>query len=75
FIVVTGLASWFATCSPRLSFFGLQIAISFYLIHLQEFAIQTSLAVARDRVVGVLLGLFIMWLVYAQLCASPPRLR
>jgi outer membrane protein TolC len=75
FIVVTGLASWFATCSPRLSFFGLRIAISFYLIHLQEFAIQTSLAVARDRVVGVLLGLFIMWLVYAQLCASPPRLR
>lgn len=71
FIVVTGLASWFATCSPRLSFFGLQIAISFYLIHLQEFAIQTSLAVARDRLVGVLLGLFIMWLVYDQLWRVP----
>jgi multidrug resistance protein MdtO len=71
FIVVTGLASWFATCSPRVSFFGLQIAISFYLIHLQEFAIQTSLGVARDRVVGVLLGLSIMWLVFDQLWGMP----
>jgi len=71
FVVVTGLASWFATCSPRVSFFGLQVAISFYLIHLQEFAIQTSLAVARDRVVGVLLGLFIMWVVFDQLWGLP----
>jgi multidrug resistance protein MdtO len=71
FIAVTALASWFATCTPRLSFFGLQVAISFYLIHLQEFAIQTSLAVARDRVVGVLLGLFIMWLVFDQLWGAP----
>jgi multidrug resistance protein MdtO len=71
FIMVTGLASWFATCSPRLSFFGLQVAISFYLIHLQEFTIQTSLAVARDRVVGVLLGLFVMWLVFDQLWGVP----
>jgi multidrug resistance protein MdtO len=71
FIVVTGLASWFATCSPRVSFFGIQLAIAFYLIHLQEFAIQTSLAVARDRVVGVLLGLFSMWLVFDQLWRTP----
>jgi len=71
FIAVTGLASWFATCTPRVSFFGLQIAISFYLVHLQEFTIQTSLEVARDRVVGVLLGLFIMWLVFDQLWGVP----
>ena len=71
FVVVTGFASWFATCSPRLSFFGLQVAIAFYLVHLQEFAIQTSLAIARDRVVGVLLGLFIMWLVFDQLWGVP----
>lgn len=71
FIVVTGLASWFATCTPRLSFFGLQVAVAFYLIHLQEFAIQTSLAVARDRVVGVLLGLFIMWFVFDQIWGVP----
>ena len=71
FIVVTGVASWFMTCSPRLSYFGLQVALAFYLINLQEFAIVTSLAVARDRVVGVLLGLFTMWLVFDQLWGSP----
>jgi multidrug resistance protein MdtO len=37
---------------------------------LQEFTIQTSLAVARDRVAGILLGLFMMWLVFDRLWAS-----
>jgi multidrug resistance protein MdtO len=55
------------TSSPRLSYFGLQAALAFYLIHLQEFAMQTSLSVPRDRVVGVLLGLFMMWLVFDRL--------
>jgi multidrug resistance protein MdtO len=67
FILVTGLASWFITSSPRLSYFGLQVALAFYLINLQEFAAQTSLSIARDRVVGVLLGLFMMWLVFEHL--------
>jgi multidrug resistance protein MdtO len=71
FILVTALASWFLTSSPRLSYFGLQAALAFYLINLQEFALQTSLSVARDRVVGVLLGLFMMWLVFDQLWSAP----
>jgi multidrug resistance protein MdtO len=70
FVVVTTIAAWFATSSPRLSYFGVQVAVGFYLIHLQEFTIQTSLAVARDRVAGILLGLFMMWLVFDQLWAS-----
>jgi multidrug resistance protein MdtO len=70
FVVVTGIAAWFATSSPRLSYFGVQFAVGFYLIHLQEFTIQTSLAVARDRVAGILLGLFMMWLVFDQLWGS-----
>jgi multidrug resistance protein MdtO len=71
FMLVTVLSAWFMTCSPRLSYFGLQVALAFYLINVQEFAAQTSLSVARDRVVGVLLGLFIMWLVFDQLWGSP----
>jgi multidrug resistance protein MdtO len=67
FAAVTALASWFMTSSPRLSYFGLQVALAFYLINLEEFRIQTSLSIARDRVVGVLLGLFMMWLVFDQL--------
>ena len=32
---------------------------------------QTSLSVARDRVVGILLGLLMMWLVFDQLWSAP----
>ena len=71
FVLVTGIAAWFATSGPRLSYFGVQFAVAFYLIHLQEFTIQTSLAVARDRVAGILLGLFMMWLVFDQLWGTP----
>jgi multidrug resistance protein MdtO len=67
FIFVTALSSWFMTSSPRLSYFGLQMALAFYLINLQEFTIQTSLEVARDRVLGVLLGVFMMWIVFDPL--------
>jgi multidrug resistance protein MdtO len=67
FIVVTAFASWFMTSSPRLSYFGVQIAVAFYLIHLNSFAIEPSLSVARDRVVGILFGLSMMWLVFDQL--------
>ncbi len=74
FVLVTALASWFITSSPRLSYFGVQVALAFYLINLQEFKIQTSLAVARDRVVGILLGLFMMWLVFDQLWGAPAAL-
>jgi multidrug resistance protein MdtO len=70
FILVTVFSSWFMTSSPRLSYFGLQAALAFYLINLQDFAAQTSLSIARDRVVGILLGLFMMWLVFDRLWGS-----
>ena len=71
FATVTVLAAWFMTSSPRLSYFGMQIAVAFYLINVSEFRMQTSLEVARDRVVGVLLGLFVMWLIFDQLWGVP----
>jgi multidrug resistance protein MdtO len=67
FVLVTAVACWFMTSSPRLSYCGMQMALAFYLINLQEFAMQTSLSVARDRVVGILFGIFMMWLVFDQL--------
>jgi multidrug resistance protein MdtO len=67
FMAVTALSSWIATSSPRLSYLGVQLALAFYLINLQEFTIQTSLSIARDRVFGVLLGLMSMWLLYDRL--------
>jgi multidrug resistance protein MdtO len=71
FVLVTALSAWFMTSSPRLSYFGVQVALAFYLINLQAFAAVTSLTIARDRVVGVLLGLFMMWLVFDQLWSAP----
>lgn len=71
FVIVTAVGAWFLTSSPRLSYFGLQLALAYYLINLQEFAFQTSLAIARDRVVGVLFGLLMMWCVFDQLWGVP----
>ena len=67
FALVTAISAWLATATPRLSYLGVQVAMVFYLITLQEFAMQTSLAVTRDRVVGILLGLACMWLVFDRL--------
>jgi multidrug resistance protein MdtO len=71
FVAVTAVAAWFMTSSPRLSYFGIQIAVAFDLINLSEFRMQTSLEVARDRVVGILLGLSVMWLIFDQLWGMP----
>jgi|GEM_PF-388215 len=67
FALVTAISAWISTSSARLSYLGVQLALAYYLINLQEFTIQTSLAIARDRVFGVLLGLFSMWLVFDRL--------
>jgi multidrug resistance protein MdtO len=67
FMFVTAISSWIATASPKISYLGVQLALAFYLINLQEFTIQTSLSIARDRVFGVLLGLMSMWLIYDRL--------
>jgi multidrug resistance protein MdtO len=67
FILVTALAAWFMTSSPRLSFFGLQLGAVFFVINMQKFARETSLSVGRDRVAGTFLGLLMMWLIFDQL--------
>ena len=71
FLAVTIPAAWIVTASPRLSYFGVQLALAFYLVTLQEFKFQTSLEVARDRVIGVVLGLSMMWLTFDRLWVVP----
>jgi len=67
FAAATGVAAWLATSSTRLSYAGVQFAFAFYIVHLSEFTVQTSLTVARDRVLGVFLGTSMMWLVFERL--------
>jgi len=64
FAAGTAIAAWFATSSPRLSFFGVQMALSFYFVNLQDAHIQTDLAIARDKVMGVFLGIVAMGLIF-----------
>jgi multidrug resistance protein MdtO len=71
FAAVILAAAWIGTSSPRLSYAGVQVAVAFCLINLGKFRIQTSLAVARDRVVGILLGIFVMWLLFDQMWDAP----
>jgi multidrug resistance protein MdtO len=71
FAIVTAISAWIMTASPRISYFGVQLALAFYLIHVQAFKFETSLVIGRDRVVGILLGLFAMWLIFDQLWGSP----
>jgi multidrug resistance protein MdtO len=60
FAMASAIAAWFATSSPRLSFFGVQIALAFYFVNLTDFQIETDLTIARDKVIGVLLGILAM---------------
>ncbi len=71
FVIVTALSAWIMTASPRISYFGVQAALAYYLIHLQGFKFETSLVTGRDRVVGILVGLLAMWLIFDQLWGSP----
>jgi multidrug resistance protein MdtO len=64
FAAGTAIAAWFATSSPRLSFFGVQIALAFYFVNLQDFKFQTDLTVARDKVIGVFLGILAMGFIF-----------
>ncbi len=45
--------------------------LAFYIVHLQDFGVELSLEIARDRVIGILLGLFVMWTVFDQVWGAP----
>jgi multidrug resistance protein MdtO len=64
FAAGTAIAAWFATSSPRLSYFGVQMALAFYFVNLQDFKFQTDLTVARDKVCGVFLGILAMGFIF-----------
>jgi multidrug resistance protein MdtO len=70
FATVTAIAAWFATSSPRLSFFGVQMALSFYFVNLQDAQIQTDLTIARDKALGVLLGILAMGFIFDRFGAK-----
>lgn len=60
------VCSWIWTGS-RFNFIGLQIAFGFYLVALIDFAPTTELAPGRDRFIGIIFALLLMWVVFDRL--------
>ena len=63
---VAFIAAWFAT-GRYFNYIGLQIALAFYFVAFQGFGAPQELAPARDRFVGILVGLVAMWFVFDQI--------
>jgi multidrug resistance protein MdtO len=59
FAAGTAVAGWVNFGSPRVSYGGLQIGVAFYKVVLQGFGPTTNLKVARDRLIGIALGLVV----------------
>ncbi len=78
--VIAFIAGWVAQ-GRRFSYVGMQIAFSFYLVAFEGSSAPTHLAPPRDRLIGILLALVVMWIVFDQIwpvrtvTAYAPRVR
>lgn len=59
-------AGWMLRC-PHMSAVGVQIGFAYFLTALPDFRAATHLVAARDRVMGVALGILVIWFVFDQL--------
>jgi multidrug resistance protein MdtO len=64
--VIAFIAGWIAGGS-RFNYIGLQLLFAFYLVAFEGFSAPTELAPARDRFVGILFAIIVMWFVFDQL--------
>ncbi len=61
------ISAWISTGPERISYGGVQIGLAFLLTVLQGFGPTTSLDTARDRVIGILLGNLVVYLIFTRL--------
>ena len=67
-VFVAGLASaWVAAGSPRISYVGYQMAFAFFLCVIQGPSPAFDLTIARDRVIGIMLGNVVAYLIFANI--------
>lgn len=64
---VVAFSAWVSTGNERISYGGVQIALAFLLTVLQGFEPGTSLSDANDRIMGILLGNTIVYLIFTNL--------
>jgi multidrug resistance protein MdtO len=65
FAAIAFISGWCAL-GRQFSYVGLQIAFSFYLVAFGGPSAPTELAPARDRLIGILVALLVMWVVFDQ---------
>src|SRR5690554_2028493 len=68
-LVFTGIlvAGWVSSGSERSAYAGVQIGLAFLLTVLQGFGPDVQMSVALDRIMGILLGNVILYLVFTRI--------
>ncbi|HYZ74244.1 MAG TPA: FUSC family protein, partial [Chthoniobacterales bacterium] len=67
------LAAWIAFGSERISYMGLQIALTFDLGVLRDYGPPTSIDPIRDRFIGIILGICIISIVFSLVWPEDAR--
>lgn len=60
------LAAWVSCGNERIAYAGVQIGLAFLLTVLQGFGPSTDMGVALDRVLGILLGNVVVYLIFTR---------
>jgi multidrug resistance protein MdtO len=69
-VIVVGVISIFSAWvlrSPRMSYVGVQIGFAYFLTTLPGFSAATLITPARDRLIGISLGILVMWFIFDQI--------
>jgi multidrug resistance protein MdtO len=61
------VSAWIAGGSPRIAYAGFQIAFAFFLCVVQGTAPAFDMTTARDRVIGILFGNLVVFLVFSAI--------
>jgi multidrug resistance protein MdtO len=61
------VSAWVAIGSPRISYVGYQMAFAFFLCVIQGPSPAFDLTIARDRVIGIMLGNVVAYLIFANI--------
>ena len=60
-------SAWFAVGSPRIAYAGFQIAFAFFLCVIQGSGPSFDMVTARDRVIGILIGNIVVYLLFTNI--------
>ncbi|QTL02264.1 FUSC family protein [Aquabacter sp. L1I39] len=67
----TLVGAWVSSGNERIAYAGVQIALAFLLTILQGFGPSLDLGTARDRIIGILLGNLVIYLIFTRIWPAP----